>query len=158
MAVTPPTDTARVQTLVAAPPDACFDVATDIARYAEWAQSIAEVEVLEHDELGRVATARFTAAAIGRAATYVLRYDYADAPGRLAWSQISGDLTASVDGAYTFEPSVDDPGSTLVTYELAIGLIVPLPGFVKRRAEDKIVEAALNRFRRRVEENSRDFA
>ena len=33
----------------------------------------------------------------------------------------------------------------------AIDLAVPLPGFVKRRAEDKIMEAALRRFKMEVE-------
>lgn len=152
------TDSAEVSTLVSATPDACYAVAIDIATYPEWAHAIAAVEILDHDDQGRVATARFTAEAIGRRAQYVLRYDYSGAPHRLAWSQVDGDLTASVDGAYAFSPSPDDPGATLVSYELSIGLVLPLPGFVKRRAEAKIVEAALGKFRRRVEEISADLS
>ncbi len=95
------------------------------------------VEILDLDAQGRVASARFVAEAIGRRTQYVLSYDYSDAPDRLAWSQLSGDLTSSVDGAYTFAPSPDDPRATLVSYELSIGLVLPLPGFVRRRAERK---------------------
>ena len=149
-----PTESAHVSTLVGAPPHACYEVAIDIATYPDWAHAIAAVEILDHDEQGRVSTARFQAEAIGRRALYVLRYDYSDAPRRLSWSQVAGDLTSSVDGAYTFAPSPDDPSATLVSYELSIGLVLPLPGFVKRRAEAKIVEAALGKFRRRVEEIS----
>ena len=41
-----------------------------------------------------------------------------------------------IDGAYTFVPSGD---GTDITYSLKIELIVPLPGFVKRRAEVRIL-------------------
>ena len=144
--------------MVSAHPDECYAVAIDIATYPDWAHAISGVEILEHDADGRVAAARFVAEAVGREAQYMLRYDYSGAPFRLSWSQISGDLTSSVDGAYTFSPSPDDPRATLVSYELSIGLVLPLPGFVKRRAEAKIVEAALGKFRRRVEEISRDLS
>ena len=137
--------------MVQASPSACFDVAVDIEAYPDWAHGIVAVEILQRDAAGRVSEARFVAEAIGRSTQYELAYDYVGAPERLGWSQVSGDLTASVDGAYTFVPSPDDPDATLVSYELSIGLLLPLPGFVQRRAEAKIVEAALQKFRRRVE-------
>jgi len=40
---------------------------------------------------------------------------------------------------------------TRVTYHLAVDLVVPLPGFVKRRAESKIVHTALRELRAHVE-------
>ena len=146
------TESAKVSTLVNARPDECYAVAVDIATYPDWAHSISGVEILEQDAEGRVVSARFVAEAVGRSTQYVLAYDYSGAPNQLAWSQVSGDLTSSVDGAYRFSPSPDDPLATLVSYELSIGLVLPLPGFVRRRAEAKIVEAALGKFRRRVEE------
>ena len=42
----------------------------------------------------------------------------------------------AIDGAYTFAPQGN---GTDVTYSLQIELIVPLPGFVKRRAEVRIL-------------------
>lgn len=152
------TESAKVSTLVTARPDECYAVAIDIASYPDWAHAISAVDIVDIDELGRVAAARFTAEAIGRRAQYVLAYDYSAAPDRLSWRQVSGDLTSSVDGAYAFSPSLDDPSATLVSYELSIGLVLPLPGFVMRRAEAKIVEAALGKFRRRVEEFSADLS
>jgi len=38
-----------------------------------------------------------------------------------------------------------------VTYRLDVELAVPLPGFVKRRAESKIMTTALNELKRRCE-------
>ena len=43
------------------------------------------------------------------------------------------------------------PDRTLVTYDLTVELIVPLPGFVKRRAEFKVVHAALRELRAHLE-------
>jgi hypothetical protein len=38
-----------------------------------------------------------------------------------------------------------------VTYHLEVDLLVPLPGFVKRRAESRIVSAALRSLRTHLE-------
>ncbi len=43
------------------------------------------------------------------------------------------------EGSYVFTPSTATPGGTDVVYELSIELIVPIPGFVKRRAEVRIL-------------------
>ena len=68
---------------------------------------------------------------------YRLRYDYAQAPGVLKWRMLRGDIMRTIDGAYNFAPAAD--GGTEVRYDLAIELVVPLPGFVKRRAEVRIL-------------------
>ena len=38
-----------------------------------------------------------------------------------------------------------------LSHELAIELVVPLPGFIKRRAEGKIIGTALRELKRKVE-------
>jgi len=43
----------------------------------------------------------------------------------------------TIDGAYHFSATPD--GGTDVRYDLTIELVVPLPGFVKRRAEVRIL-------------------
>ena len=48
-----------------------------------------------------------------------------------------------LDGAYVLEPAADDADATEVAYELAVDLIIPIPGFVKRRAEGRIIKTAL---------------
>ena len=55
-----------------------------------------------------------------------------------------------LDGSYELAPGGAD-GRTLVTYHLAVDLIIPLPGFVKRRAEQKIIHTALRELRAHVE-------
>lgn len=140
-------------TTIAAPVKACFDVGLDLEAYPEWVQGIRSATVLERDPHGRPLRARFEASAIGRQSSYVLAYDLSGAPARLSWTMVEGDLTTRLEGAYHFEAVVAPDGDewTDVTYELRIDLAVPLPPYVRRRAEDKIVNAALDRFKERIE-------
>src|SRR5206468_3983362 len=117
-----------------------------------WAQDIKEVTVVEQDEEGRPLRVRFRAAAMGHSARYVLRYDHSDAPRRLAWMLEQGDIVRKLDGEYVVEPGAG--GGTDVTYHLEAELAVPLPGFIKRRAESKIMTTALEELRHRVEDAS----
>jgi hypothetical protein len=49
----------------------------------------------------------------------------------------------------------DDGAATDVVYELAIDLVYPIPGFVKRRAEGRIIKTALGELKARVEGSPR---
>jgi uncharacterized protein YndB with AHSA1/START domain len=144
---------ASVTTTIDAPPERCFEAAVDVERYPEWALGISSVSVLDHDDQGRPVRVEFVAEAIGRRTRYVLAYDHSQAPRRLSWTLVEGDLTRRLEGAYTFRPAdgAGLDGLTEVCYELDIELAVPLPGFVKRRAETKILHAALPRLKARVE-------
>lgn len=135
---------------VAATPERCFDVAVDFERYPEWAADIKSVTVEARDDQGRGTLVNFRAAAFGRSTSYTLRYDYGDAPRTLAWVQDSGDLTSRLDGEYVFERGGDDT-TTDVTYHLVVELKIPIPGFVKRRAEGRIMGTALRELKARVE-------
>lgn len=121
---------------VAATPARCFDVAVDFERYPEWAHDVKEANVLDRDAQGRATKVEYRASALGRSTHYTLAYDYSQAPERISWSLVDGDIMRVIDGAYSFVP---DAGGTAVTYSLKIELIVPLPGFVKRRAEVRIL-------------------
>lgn len=134
---------------VEASPERCFEVAIDFDRYPEWAADIKSVTVDERDGDGRGTLVTFRAAAFGRSTSYTLRYDYVDAPHTLAWVQERGDLTSRLDGEYVFDPAGE--GSTDVTYHLVVELKVPIPGFVKRRAEGRIMGTALRELKARVE-------
>lgn len=139
---------------IAAPPQACFAVAVEFERYPEWAGDIKEVTVSERDDEGRGVLVRFRTAAFGRSTSYTLRYDYSEAPKVLSWVEVEGDLTSKLDGAYMFaETSASSSGPvTQVTYDLEAQLKLPIPGFVKRRAEGRIMHTALRQLKARVEE------
>lgn len=140
---------ATERTLVAAPPAECYAVVADVERYPTWVADVKAVQVEDRDDQGRPTTVVFRAAAFGRSTTYTLAYDYSGAPHELRWTQTAGDLTNMLDGSYRFEPA--DGGATEVAYELQVELKVPLPGFIKRRAQSRIMHNALAELKARVE-------
>ncbi len=135
--------------VIAGTPEHCYQVLTDFERYPQWAADIKAVTVEGRDDDGRAQSVTFRAAAFGRSTSYTLRYDYTDAPGRLSWVQTAGDLTRRLDGVYVLEASGDH--ATEIRYDLVVDLMVPLPGFVKRRAEGRIMGTALRELKARVE-------
>jgi Polyketide cyclase / dehydrase and lipid transport len=130
-------------------PQHCFEVLTAFEAYPQWAADIKSVSVDGRDNLGRATQVTFRAAAFGRSTSYTLRYDYSRAPAELSWVQATGDLTRRLDGSYQLVASGD--GSTEIAYRLVVDLKVPLPGFVKRRAEGRIMGTALRELKARVE-------
>jgi ribosome-associated toxin RatA of RatAB toxin-antitoxin module len=134
---------------VAATPEECFAVCADIEHYPEWATEIKEITIHERDELGRPLLVTFRTAAFGRSTSYTLAYDYSEAPRVLAWRLTKGDITTKLDGSYVFEPA--EGGGTDVTYHLEAELRVPIPGFIKLRAQSRIVSRALRQLKTRVE-------
>ena len=142
---------ARETTTIAAPLGKVFDTLVDFEAYPQWAADLKQARIVERDGEGRGLEVEYRAAAMGRSTTYRLRYDYDGSPNRLAWALVAGDLERELDGAYHLHPSPDDDSSTDIIYELSIDLIVPIPGFVKRRAEHRIIKTALDQLKQRVE-------
>ena len=129
-------DSGSDSVFINATPQRCFDVASSFEHYPEWAKDVKEATVLSRDEQGRPHTVEYRASALGRSTHYTLQYDYSKAPLSLSWHLVDGDIMRSLRGAYTFNP---DGTGTRVSYDLAVELIIPLPGFVKRRAEMRIL-------------------
>jgi uncharacterized membrane protein len=136
---------------IEAPVERILDVLLDFEAYPQWARDLKGVQVESRDEEGRGQEVTFRAAAMGRSTSYTLRYSYDEDPTRMSWELVRGDIARRIDGSYTLEPVPDDVGRTRVTYDLIVDLVVPLPGFVKRRAEAKIVHAALRELRAHLE-------
>ena len=144
-------ETASQTTTIAAPPDRVWAIAADVEHYPEWAKDVKDVVVRARDDQGRPTEVEFRASALGRSTHYTLAYDYSAAPKAMSWKMVQGDIMRSLDGAYTFEPASSTDGGTDVTYTLSIELVVPLPGFVKRRAEVRILNS-VRELKARVEQ------
>ena len=147
-------DQATQRATIAASPETLFSVVTDFEHYPQWARDLKHVEVVGRDDEGRPVEVQYRAAAMGRSTSYTLRYDYTDAPRTLPWVLVRGDIMRRLDGAYEFHEVDGDPDSTEVVYHLAVELIVPLPAFVKRRAETKIMHNALRELKAHAEQLS----
>lgn len=144
-------DQATQTAIIDASPDRCFRVASSFAQYPDWAKDVKTATVLTVDEQGRGGEVEYRAAAMGRSTTYVLRYNYGSNPLRMSWRLMRGDVMTRLDGEYEFSPVAGEPSKTEVTYSLVVDLAVPLPGFVKRRAEARIVHTALGELKAAVE-------
>ena len=142
------TDEATQSIEIDAPPVRCHEIALDFESYPRWAADIKHVEVLERDDDGRGTVVAFRAAAMGKSIHYTLAYDHSEAPRVLAWKQTAGDMTRKLDGSYVFDPA---GSGTRMTYHLQVDLKVPLLGFIKRRAEHRILATALRELKARAE-------
>lgn len=133
---------------VKATPEACFDVAADIAEYPEWATGVRSTEVLETTDEGRVHRATFVIDGMVKEIEYTLTYAY-DYPTTMSWWADSGDDIEELEGSYAFEQIED--GRTRVTYALRAEPAFSIPGFLRRQVEKQIVTTALRGLRTRVE-------
>jgi ribosome-associated toxin RatA of RatAB toxin-antitoxin module len=133
---------------VNAAPATLYAVATDFEAYPLWVADLKSVTVLARDDQGRASDVEFRAAAFGRSSTYSLRYDYEQAPHTLSWSQIKSDLTSKLAGSYIF---TEQGAGTHVLYDLEVDLMVPIPGFIKSRAAQRIQSQALRELKARAE-------
>lgn len=144
------TDSAVEQTIIVAPLDEVYRALTDFDNYVAWAKNLKTSKVVERDADGQPLLVEFRAAAMGRSTHYVLRYDFADAPRRFTWKLEEGDIMRVLNGSYVLEEA-DGGSSTDVVYTLEVDLRIPLPGFVKRRAESLIIGTALRDLKAHVE-------
>lgn len=142
------TERAAQTSLINAPLNTCWNIVLDFENYPNWAKDVKEAVVLGRDAEGRATQVEYRASALGRSTHYTLAYDYSQAPARLSWHLVDGDIMRALDGAYSF---VEVEGGTQVFYELDIELVVPLPGFVKRRAEARILVEAVKELKARAE-------
>jgi hypothetical protein len=128
-------------------------VIADFAAYPDWATGVRSAEIVESGADGRPAAVRFELDAGVIKDRYTLSYRWdGDAAVRWDLSQ-PGSMISEMSGGYLL---ADDGGGTKVTYELAVGLRVPMIGILKRRAEKTIVDTALKGLRSRSESASAD--
>lgn len=131
-----------------ADPATVMDVIADIGSYPDWVAEYKETEVLEVDDEGYPRTARLVLDAAVLKDTMVLSYVWPPDHTSVTWSLISSSLLKALDGAYRLKPN---GSGTDVTYELAVDLVIPMIGLLKRKAERRLTDTALKDLKKRVE-------
>jgi Polyketide cyclase / dehydrase and lipid transport len=133
---------------IGVPGPVIMSVIADFPAYPQWASGVRAAEVVEVGADGRAELVRFTLDAGVIKDSYVLRYTW-EGDREVHWDLAErGSAISDMTGAYLLE---DSGGSTKVTYELAVGLAIPMPGMLKRRAEKTIIDTALKGLRSRAE-------
>ena len=131
-----------------ADPATVMDVIADIGSYPDWVAEYKETEVLDTDEAGNPKTARLVLDAAVLRDTMVLSYTWPTDRASVRWSLVSSSLLKALDGAYLLAPK---GSGTEVTYELAVDLMIPMIGLLKRKAERRLTDTALKDLKKRVE-------
>ncbi len=131
-----------------AEPSTVMDVIADIGSYPDWVAEYKETEVLEADEAGYPKVARLVLDAAVLRDSMVLAYEWPADHNSVTWSLVSSTLLKSLDGAYHLVPK---GSGTDVTYELAVDLVIPMIGLLKRKAERRLTDTALKDLKKRVE-------
>jgi len=123
-------------------------VIADFAAYPQWAGGVRSAEVTEPGADGRARAVWFVIDAGIIKDSYMLAYEW-DADTAVRWRLAEGgSMISELTGAYLL---ADDGPGTKVTYELSVGLKVPMLGVLKRRAEKTIIDTALRGLRTRAE-------
>ena len=142
------TDRTSSAILVAAPRGTVMGVIADFAAYPEWAGGVRSAEVMEPGADGRARVVRFAIDAGLIKDSYMLAYEW-DADAAVRWElSEGGSMISELSGAYLL---ADDGPGTKVTYELSVGLKVPMIGMLRRRAEKTIIDTALRGLKSRSE-------
>jgi ribosome-associated toxin RatA of RatAB toxin-antitoxin module len=133
--------------LIDAPPAAIMAVIGDFAAYPEWAGSVKSAQVLATGPDGRAAQVQFKLDAGPIKDDYVLDYTWTG-DERVAWTLVKATMQKSQQGSYVL---VARGASTEVTYQLAVDLVIPMLGMLKRKAEKVVMDTALKELKKRVE-------
>ena len=131
-----------------ADPGTVMDVIADIGSYPDWVKEYKDTEVLESDADGLPSKARLVLDAAVLKDTMVLEYEWPADRRSVRWWLVSSSLLKSLDGAYRLQPK---GSGTEVTYELAVDLMIPMIGLLKRKAEKRLTDTALKDLKNRVE-------
>jgi carbon monoxide dehydrogenase subunit G len=134
---------------IAASPAEVAAVICDFAAYPQWTGAVKTCEVVEEYEDGYASQVRFVVDAGVFRDDYTLAYEYAEDASRIEWRLVAPSKAQRAQtGSYDLTPEGD---GTLVTYSLAVDLAISLPGFLRRKAEQTIMDTALKELRKRVE-------
>lgn len=138
---------ATIQTIeIDALPAECFEVASDLESYPEWAGQVRKVVIHERDGAGRPTKATLSIDAMIKRIETTFTYVY-DPPLVMSWTAEPGPDIKELHGSYRFHPI---EGGTSVVYALKVVPSFDIPGFLKRQAEKQLVGTALRGLRERV--------
>jgi len=138
----------RATIVIEAPMSQVSEVLFDLEKYPDWSDSITKVKVTERDEGGRVTGATLTIAAGAMKDEVSLSYNWDGAPERLEFELEDANMLTKMDGAYILKDLGDE---TEVTYELSVGLSMPIPQMMITKQEKTTIDQALAQLKEHCE-------
>ena len=131
--------------VIEAPSEQIMSVIAEVEALTEWSDPHQSSEVLERDEAGRPLRARMKVKTAGITDEQVITYTWHD--DGVSWTLESAKQQRAQDARYTLIPEGD---KTRVKFDITIDPLVPLPGFVLKRAVKGVLGTATDGLRKRV--------
>jgi ribosome-associated toxin RatA of RatAB toxin-antitoxin module len=131
-----------------ADPAQIMAVIADFENYPAWTGSVKKADVLDVGPDGRARRVAFSLDAGIIRDQYELAYVWTD-DEKVEWHLTSGQMMRAQQGSYTLRALGSE--RTDVTYSLAVDLVIPILGLLKRKAERVVMDTALKELKRRVE-------
>lgn len=120
-----------------------------IASYPEWSTAFKKAEILESDDLGRATKATLSVDAGAVKDVVTLNFEWSQAPGKVTFSLEDANMLTKMDGSYILKSL--DSDTTSVTYELSVGLSMPIPAMMIAKQEKSTIESALKQLKEHIE-------
>jgi ribosome-associated toxin RatA of RatAB toxin-antitoxin module len=133
------------EVVIEASPDEILDVIGDMDALTSWSPPHQSVEVLEADKNGRPLKVKMKVKAAGITDEQVVAYTWTK--NKASWTLVSSGQQRSQDASYTLTPDGD---KTKVVFEISVDPVVPLPGFVIKRAIKGTVDTGTKGLRDQV--------
>jgi ribosome-associated toxin RatA of RatAB toxin-antitoxin module len=131
-----------------AKPASVMAAIADITAYPTWVGQVEQVEILQVGPDGRPKRARFRVNAVVTRDEFVNDYTWTG-DERVSWTLVEGRAMSAQDGSYTLRDLGD--GRTEVTYDLTVELKIKVPGLLRRKVQNGIIDAALKDLKKHVE-------
>jgi uncharacterized membrane protein len=141
-------DSSKSTIIIEAPMSQVSEVLFDLEKYPEWSDSITKVKDSERDDAGRVTGATLTIAAGALKDEVSLSYNWDGAPERLEFELEDANMLTKMDGAYILKDLGDE---TEVTYELSVGVSMPIPQMMVTKQEKTTIDQALAQLKEHCE-------
>jgi ribosome-associated toxin RatA of RatAB toxin-antitoxin module len=133
------------EVVIEATPEEIIDVIADVEATPSWSPQYQRAEILDTFPDGRPKQVKMTVKAAGLTDEQVIEYTWTDS--KVSWTLVSAGQLKAQDASYTFTPDGDN---TKVTFDMAIDLSVPLPGFLLKRTMKGGMETATDGLRQQV--------
>lgn len=120
-----------------------------VESYPEWSGAFKKVDVLATDSQGRATKAKLTVDAGAVKDVVTLDFNWSQAPSKVTFSLDDANILTKMDGAYLLKSL--DADSTSVTYELSVGLSMPIPAMMIAKQEKSTIDRALKQLKEHLE-------
>ncbi len=138
----------RSTILIEVPISQVSAVLLDLEKYPEWSDSITKVKVTERDDAGRITGAVMSISAGALKDDVSLTYNWDGAPARLEFELEDANMLTKMDGAYILKDLGDE---TEVTYELSVGVSMPIPPMMITKQEKSTIDQSLAQLKEHCE-------